>query len=72
MVQPRETGTTSSRIVREDDISDSEDSPSLHPSIVLEDQQNNNYDQLLRTAVISLLVFWVVVALGAGIYEPGM
>ncbi|KAK2382527.1 Sec14p phosphatidylinositol transfer family protein [Trifolium repens] len=71
MVQPHETGTTSSRIVRKDDISDSEDSPSLHPSIVLEDHQNNNYDQLLRTAVISLLVFWVVVALGAGIYEPG-
>ncbi|PNY09224.1 sec14 cytosolic factor [Trifolium pratense] len=70
MVQPHETGTSTSRIVREDDISDNEDSPSLHPSIVLDDSQNNSYDQLLRTAVISLLVFWVVVALGAGMYGP--
>ncbi|CAJ2678822.1 unnamed protein product [Trifolium pratense] len=70
MVQPHETGTSTSRIVREDDISDNEDSPSLHPSIVLDESQNNSYDQLLRTAVISLLVFWVVVALGAGMYGP--
>lgn len=73
-VQPHETGTSSSRIVREDDISDNEDSPSLrlHPTMVLDDRQSNNYDQVLRTAVISIIVFWVVIALGAGVYEPGV
>lgn len=68
MPQSHETGT--SRIDREDDISDNEGSPLLHPSTELEGHQNNSYDQLLRTAVISILVFWVVIALGAGIYEP--
>lgn len=67
--QPNETGT--SRIDREEDISDNEDSPSLRQSTEFDGRQNNTYDQLLRTAVISILVFWVVVALGAGIYEPG-
>lgn len=71
MQQHHETGT--SRIDREEDISANEDSPSLalHQSIELDGRQNNSYDQLLRTAVISILVFWVVIALGAGMYEPG-
>lgn len=69
MPQFNETGT--SGIDREDDISGNEDSPLLLPSTELEGHQNNSYDQLLRTAVISILVFWVVIALGAGIYEPG-
>ncbi|XP_061373221.1 uncharacterized protein LOC133315585 [Gastrolobium bilobum] len=64
------TGT--SRIDREEDISENDDSPSLHPSTnELDGRQNSNYDQLLRTAVISIIVFWVFVALGAGIYDPG-
>lgn len=73
-VQPHETGTSSSRIVSEDDISDNEDLPSLrlHPTMVLDDRQSNSYDQVLRTAVISIIVFWVVIALGAGVYEPGV
>ncbi|KAJ1381803.1 CRAL-TRIO lipid binding domain [Sesbania bispinosa] len=68
MLQPSETGT--SRIDREEGVSDSEDSRSPHPYTELDDHQNSNYDQLLRTAVISILVFWVFIALGAGIYDP--
>lgn len=72
MIQPHETGTSSSRIDREDDISDYSDTPSLHQSIELDGRQHSSYDQMLRTAVISILVVWVVVALGAGIYEPSL
>ncbi|KAK7312484.1 hypothetical protein VNO77_36377 [Canavalia gladiata] len=71
ILQPHTAGANSSRIDREEDISDSDDSPSMHPSSELDDRQINNYDQLLRTAVISILVFWVFIALGAGIYDPG-
>ncbi|XP_027347190.1 uncharacterized protein LOC113858668 [Abrus precatorius] len=72
MLQPHATGTSSSRIHREEEhIGDNEGSPLLHPSNELDDHQINNYDQLLRTAVISILVFWLFLALGAGIYDPG-
>ncbi|CAJ1933086.1 unnamed protein product [Sphenostylis stenocarpa] len=70
MLQPHSTGT--SRIDREQDISDNGGLPSsLHPSNELDELQVSNSDQLLRKAVISFLVFWVFVALGAGIYDPG-
>ena len=70
MLQPHATGT--SRIDRElDIISDNEDSPSPHPSNNLDERQNSTYGQLLKTAIISILVFWVLVALAAGIYNPG-
>ncbi|RDX93454.1 sec14, partial [Mucuna pruriens] len=68
MSQPHATGT--SRVGREEDISDNEGLPSLHPSNELDGRQINNSDQMLRTAVISILVFWVFIALGAGIYDP--
>ncbi|CAI8616553.1 unnamed protein product [Vicia faba] len=64
MVQPHEAETSSSRVVREDDISGNEDLPSLclqHPTIELDDHQS--YEKFLRTVVISILVFWVVLAL---------
>ncbi|CAK8576030.1 unnamed protein product [Lathyrus sativus] len=63
MVQSHETGTSSSRVVREDDVSDNEHFPSLclHPSIELDDHQS--YEKLLRTAAISILVFMIVIAL---------
>jgi len=67
MLQPHSTGT--SRIDREQDISDNGGLPSL-PSIELDDRQVSNSDQLLRKAVISFLVFWVFIAVGAGIYDP--
>lgn len=68
MRQPHASGT--SRINSEGNGSDNEDSPSLHLSDELDRPQNSNYDQLLRTAIISILVFWVFIALGAGIYDP--
>ncbi|QCD88341.1 hypothetical protein DEO72_LG3g2885 [Vigna unguiculata] len=66
MLRPHPTGTI---IDREQDISDNGRLPSL-PSNELDDLQVSNSDQLLRKAVISFLVFWVFVALGAGIYDP--
>lgn len=73
MVQLHEAETSSSRVVREDDVSDNEDLPSLclHPSIELDDRQS--YEKFLRTAIISVLAFWVAIALGsAGIYGPSL
>ncbi|MED6133849.1 hypothetical protein PIB30_032088 [Stylosanthes scabra] len=70
MLQPGTTGTSS--IHREVNISDNEDSSSLHSSSNsdLDEQQNIKFDQLLKTAIISILVFWVLVAIAAGIYTP--
>ncbi|KAK7361665.1 hypothetical protein VNO77_03739 [Canavalia gladiata] len=42
----------------EEDISDNVDSPSMQSSSELGDRQINNYGQLLRTVVISILVCW--------------
>lgn len=67
MLQPHSTGT--SRIDREQEISDNGGFPSP-PSNELDDRQVSNSDQLLKKAVISFLVFWVFIALGAGIYDP--
>ncbi|TKY67333.1 Sec14 cytosolic factor [Spatholobus suberectus] len=69
MRQHNATGT--SRIDRREDISGNEGLPSLHPSNELDGRQIINSDQMLRTAVISILLFWVFIALGAGIYDPG-
>lgn len=68
MLQPYATGT--SRRDQEGDISDNEDSPNLHPSDELESHSNGNYDQLLRTAIISILIFWVFIALIAVVFDP--
>lgn len=69
MLQPHASGT--SRTDRVQNIGDNEGLPTLHPSNELDGHQINNSDQLLRTAVISILVFWVFIAVGAGIYKPG-
>ncbi|XP_027342018.1 uncharacterized protein LOC113854896 isoform X2 [Abrus precatorius] len=71
MLQPYSTGT--SRGDGEVGIisdSDTEDSPTLHPPNELEGRLYNNYDQLLRTAIIGILVFWVLIALGAVVFDP--
>ncbi|XP_019448640.1 PREDICTED: uncharacterized protein LOC109351598 isoform X1 [Lupinus angustifolius] len=69
MLQPHASGT--SRINSGADISDNEASTSLHPSDQLDRHQNSNHDQLLRSAIVSIIVFWVFIAVGAGIYDPG-
>lgn len=68
MLQPRATGTR--RINREDDIGDNEDSLSPHPYDESDGSTNGNYDQLLRTAIISFLIISVFIAVIAGIYVP--
>lgn len=67
MLQPRTTGTSMRDEVG--DTSDDEDSPSLHLSNELEGRSYGNYEQLLRTAVISILIFWVFISLGVVIYD---
>lgn len=51
-------------------VNDSEDISTPH--LVFQDDVdvNGNCDQILRTAVISLLMLWVLIALIAGIYDP--
>ncbi|XP_054815383.1 uncharacterized protein LOC129315589 isoform X1 [Prosopis cineraria] len=69
MQLPYATGT-SSGIDSEADISDNEDSPSSHPSLELDGHLLGNYDQLLRTAILSVLMFWVFIAFSAGLFDP--
>ncbi|KAI4334508.1 hypothetical protein L6164_019191 [Bauhinia variegata] len=69
MRRPLEAGTSSTRIDREADVSDSEDSSSSHSSGEL-DLHSGKYDKLLRTAIISILILWVFVALVVGMYDP--
>ncbi|KAL2328735.1 hypothetical protein Fmac_022162 [Flemingia macrophylla] len=69
MLQHHATGT--SRIDRGEDINDDEGLPSLRPSNELDGRQVSHSDQTLKTAIISIIVFWVFIALGAGIYNPG-
>ncbi|KAJ4834455.1 hypothetical protein Tsubulata_007908 [Turnera subulata] len=51
-------------------IQDREDLPSSHLTFEEDVQSNDNWDHLLRTAVIGLLMLWVFVALVAGFYDP--
>ncbi|XP_062015830.1 uncharacterized protein LOC133732317 [Rosa rugosa] len=47
---------------------------SLHspdPTCETEVEPNHNCDQLLRTAIVSILMFWILIAFIAGLYDPG-
>ncbi|XAR59008.1 hypothetical protein NMG60_11014620 [Bertholletia excelsa] len=44
--------------------------PTLHPPNLIDMHMNGNCDQLLRTAVVGILMFWVLIAFVAGIYNP--
>ncbi|XP_061352072.1 phosphatidylinositol/phosphatidylcholine transfer protein SFH4 [Gastrolobium bilobum] len=68
---PQPYATWTSRRDGEGDISDNDVSPSLHPTDELEGRLCGNYDQLLRTAIVGILIFWVLIALGAVIFDPG-
>ncbi|PHT46765.1 hypothetical protein CQW23_15923 [Capsicum baccatum] len=46
------------------------DLTSLHSGEETEIPTNSNCDQVLRKAVISILLFWVLVAFIAGVYDP--
>ncbi|XP_017423237.1 uncharacterized protein LOC108332471 isoform X2 [Vigna angularis] len=49
--------------------SDNEDPPMLHPSNELEGGLYGQYNQLLRAAIVGILIFWAFVALGAVVFE---
>ncbi|TKY48434.1 Sec14 cytosolic factor [Spatholobus suberectus] len=72
MLQPYATGTSGRDGVVDtsDSDSDNEDSPTLHPSDELEGGLYGNYDQLLRTAIVGILIFWVFIALGVVVFDP--
>ncbi|KAK7261457.1 hypothetical protein RIF29_27770 [Crotalaria pallida] len=54
------------------DISDDEDSPSLHASNGSEfTSLFGDYEHMLRTVIIGFLIFWAVIALCASIYDSG-
>lgn len=52
------------------DVSDDEDLPSSHPSHQTDINMNGNCDQVLRAAVIGILMLWVFIALIAGLSDP--
>ncbi|KAK7272079.1 hypothetical protein RJT34_28465 [Clitoria ternatea] len=55
------------------DISDSESegSPTLHPSADLDGRLYGSYDQLFRNAIIGILIFCIFIALGVVVFDPG-
>ncbi|XWS28856.1 hypothetical protein CRYUN_Cryun25bG0107600 [Craigia yunnanensis] len=57
------------KIQANEDVSNSEDIPS--PEVIYQDDidQSGSCDQVLRTAVIGLLMLWVLIALIAGLYD---
>lgn len=42
----------------------------LHSGEHTEIPANYNYDQVLRKAVVGILLFWVIVVLIAGVFDP--
>ena len=72
MLQTYATGTSRRDGLEDtsDSDNDNEDSPTLHPSNELEGNLYANYDQLLRTAIVGILMFWVFIALGALVFDP--
>lgn len=47
-----------------------DDLPSSRPTYQTDADMNVNCDQVLRTAMISIIMFWVLVAVIAGLYDP--
>ncbi|KAA8549245.1 hypothetical protein F0562_000929 [Nyssa sinensis] len=52
------------------DFNDGEDLPSPHPSYLTDMPMNGNCDQVLRTAMVGILMLWVLIAFIAGISDP--
>lgn len=52
------------------DINGCEDMPSPRQSNLTHMHMNGNCDQALRVSVIGLLIFWVLIAFLAGMYDP--
>ncbi|KAF5446973.1 hypothetical protein F2P56_032565 [Juglans regia] len=51
-------------------VSDGEDLPLRHPENEIDAHLNGNYDQVLRTAMISILMLWAFIAVMAGLWDP--
>lgn len=51
-------------------VSDGEDPPAPYPADEIDMHLNGNCDQVLRTAIISMLMLWVFIAVIAGLYDP--
>ncbi|XP_007016474.2 PREDICTED: uncharacterized protein LOC18590725 isoform X2 [Theobroma cacao] len=58
------------KIQASEDVSNSEDIPTT--SMICQDDihESGSCDQVLRTAIVGLLMFWVLIALIAGLYDP--
>ncbi|XP_047179721.1 uncharacterized protein LOC124846495 [Vigna umbellata] len=69
MLQPYVAGTSRRDRVENTSDSDNEDPPILHPSNELEGGLYGQYNQLLRAAIVGILIFWAFVALGAVVFE---
>ncbi|RDY03731.1 sec14 [Mucuna pruriens] len=72
MLQPCATGTSRRDAVAgtSDSDRDNEYSPTLHLSHELDSRLYGDYDQLLRTAIVGVLILWVFIALGAVVFDP--
>ncbi|KAE9585715.1 hypothetical protein Lal_00009970 [Lupinus albus] len=69
MLQPHTIGT--SRRDEESDISDDEDSSSLHPSNEIGFSLDGSYEQVIRNVIIGFLIFWAFISLCALLHDSG-
>ncbi|GMH12761.1 hypothetical protein Nepgr_014602 [Nepenthes gracilis] len=44
--------------------------PAMYPTTQIDNDMDHNCDQVLRTAIISILMIWAFIALVMGIYDP--
>lgn len=51
-------------------VSGDEDLRLRHPENEIDAHLNGNYDQVLRTAMISILMLWAFIAVIAGLWDP--
>jgi hypothetical protein len=52
-------------------VTDGEDPRARHLVDEIDINLNGNCDQVLRTAIISILMLWVFIAVVAGLFDPG-
>lgn len=70
LIMQREVIDVSPETERETDSLGSEDVPLPYGSVETDRHLNGSCDHVLRSAVVGILVFWVLVALIAGVHDP--
>lgn len=68
-MQPPRINEAATSQQRYEDYDSSENFLLAHPSTPVDTYTNGNYDHVLRTAVISILIIWALIAFLSGLTE---